>query len=87
LNRKNRKKPLEFETRHLDRIAELNAVDMEVYARAKERFMGLLSGTTFSRAKLIRFRLENRLYQSVMPISERSNNIARKIIGSRAVSG
>lgn len=82
LNRKNSRKPLEFETRHLDRIAELNAVDREVYARAKERFTGLLSGETFSRARLIRFRLVNRLYQSVTHISERSNNIARRIIGN-----
>jgi hypothetical protein len=41
-NTKNPAKLLEFKQHHLDYIAELNSIDMEVYKSAKERFITIL---------------------------------------------
>ena len=58
-NRKNRSKLIRFEKRHLDRIAELNAVDIEVYKIAKERFLNSLNSVAFNKRKYQWFRFVN----------------------------
>ena len=42
LNKKNAGRMIEFKPRHLERIVELNALDIEVYARAREHFRATL---------------------------------------------
>jgi len=58
-NKKNTKKTIKFEDRHLKRIAELNTIDMEVYRLAKEKFILSLNSAAFDKAKLKRFQLIN----------------------------
>ena len=58
-NKKNTSKLVQFEKRHLERIAELNAIDMEVYEFAKEQFIYSLNSVAFHKVKLKRFRLVN----------------------------
>jgi len=61
LQMKNLAKPrcFHFEQRHIERITELNRVDIEVYRAAKEKFMSLLASNAFDHGKLRRFRLIN----------------------------
>lgn len=59
LNRKYTSPPIRFEKRHLERIAELNAIDIEVYRFAKERFNNVLSSAAFDEVKLKRLQLVN----------------------------
>ena len=61
LNKKNAFKQLKFENRHLQRIEELNPVSIEVYKRAKERFVKMMSSDVFEEAQLKRFRLVNKV--------------------------
>lgn len=58
-NKKDTSKLIQFEKHHLKRIAELNAIDMEVYRLAKEQFIYVLNSVAFDKAKLKRFRLIN----------------------------
>ena len=41
-NRKDRKNLLKFEDRHIEKIKELNAIDIKFYKEAKERFVGVI---------------------------------------------
>ena len=61
LNKKRTFKRLKFEDRHLQRIEELNPVSIEVYNRAKERFVEMMNSDAFEEAKLKRFRLVNKV--------------------------
>ncbi len=54
-NKKNPDKLLQFEKRHIERILELNSIDIEVYRLAKVRFMNMLSSEAFDEAKLKNF--------------------------------
>ena len=58
-NIKSTNKLIQFEPHHLKRIAELNAIDMEVYEHAEEQFLRVINSTEFDKAKLQRFRFIN----------------------------
>ena len=60
VNRANSSRKLEFKDHHLKRIAELNAIDIEVYKLAKEKFLGQIGEKNFN-TKLYR-RLKSTLY-------------------------
>jgi hypothetical protein len=47
---------IEFKQRHLDRIAELNSIDMEVYNAAKKKFQEIITGSDYDTAGLKRFK-------------------------------
>lgn len=70
-NKKKTSKLIQFEKRHLERIAELNAIDIEVYKFAKDRFINILNSVAFDKEKLKRFQLINRPGSFVMKIRER----------------
>lgn len=70
-NKKNTSKLIRFEKRHLKRIAELNAVDMEVYRLAKEQFIYIVNSVAFDKAKLKRFQLINTPVSFVIKSGER----------------
>jgi hypothetical protein len=59
-NRKNTRKSLVFEDRHLRLIAGLNAIDTEVYQAALERFLDRISPETLDHGTLKRLRTFNR---------------------------
>lgn len=73
LNKNNSGNLLRFEKRHLDRLAELNAIDIEVYSCAKERFMNVLGSSDFDEARLRRLRLVNN------PVGRLVEKIVRRI--------
>ncbi|MCL1074481.1 sulfotransferase family 2 domain-containing protein [Shewanella dokdonensis] len=58
-NKKDSRKLIQFESRHIERIAELNAIDIEVYKIAKERFLSNINSATFDNKKLKSFQLMN----------------------------
>ena len=47
---------IEFKQRHLDRIAELNSIDLEVYNAAKKKFQELIANSDYDMAGLKRFK-------------------------------
>jgi len=62
---------LKFEQRHLDKIAELNAIDIEVFDQAKEVFLRLRNSNKFDENKLLRFRrLNNKLVGQLVRVVE-----------------
>lgn len=58
-NKKNTNKLIKFKKRHLEQIAELNAIDIEVYRLAKKQFIGILNSAAFDKAKLKQLKLIN----------------------------
>ncbi|MFM2482040.1 sulfotransferase family 2 domain-containing protein [Celerinatantimonas sp. YJH-8] len=58
-NKKSTSKLIKFERRHLERIAELNAIDIEVYKVAKEKFISKFNSIAFNKKKLKSFQLIN----------------------------
>ena len=82
LNKKSTARMIDFEDRHLERIAELNALDIEVYEKAREYFRATLLPQV-DPEKLERFRklqrlassplqLLHRVYELVFPAGDRS---------------
>ena len=67
---------LQFEQHHLDRISELNALDIEVYTAAKPRFLASLEANGINEAKLRRFRL---IQRAASPLIARIARIWAKI--------
>lgn len=59
VNKKNASRLIEFKQQHLDRIAELNSIDIDVYNTAKARFLNTLESPTFDKAKLKRLKYVN----------------------------
>jgi len=59
LNAKNPHRLIEFKQHHLDQIAEMNTIDIDMYAAARARFMKLLEDPNFDGSKLKRFKTIN----------------------------
>ncbi len=64
---------MEFKRHHLERIEELNAIDIEVYKAAKERFLKIINSEAFDKAKLKRFRIANALISPAIKIWRQLN--------------
>lgn len=60
-NTRNRRRLLEFKERHVRRIEELNALDVELYKAAKRLFVDRIAAPTFSQKRLAALRRWNRL--------------------------
>ena len=58
-NKKNTKKQIRFEERHIEKIASLNSIDIAVYQQAKARFLELLDSEGFDNEKLEKLRFIN----------------------------
>ncbi len=59
LNKKQSSESVKFESRHIERILALNAIDVEVYDAARARFSKLLTSDKFDREKLKIFQRMN----------------------------
>ncbi|MBI3164824.1 MAG: sulfotransferase family 2 domain-containing protein [Chloroflexi bacterium] len=59
INQKDARRALEFKQHHIDRIAELNSIDIEVYNAAKEKFLVKLESADFERGKLEKLKRAN----------------------------
>lgn len=79
VNVKNTSKLLRFEKHQLERIAEMNAVDIEIYKLAKERFMHKLDGAEFDKTKLKWFQIINRVYQALEKDTPKPINLSSTI--------
>ena len=79
-NKKNPRKLLQFQRRHLERIAALNAIDLGVYERAKEHFLGQVKEVAHIEAKLKRFRLINKLGPLVVPWRSLFDSLSKKFL-------
>ena len=64
MNKKSTSKQLVFEQHHLDRIAELNRLDIELYNRARQLF-GERVEKILTSEEINRFQLENRKNQNL----------------------
>lgn len=61
LNQRDTAQLLRFDRRQIERIAEMNAIDLEVYRLARERFISLFKSSALYKIKLKWFQLRNRL--------------------------
>ena len=77
-NRRDDTRVLEFKQRHLDQIAELNSIDMEVYRAAKEKFLIQIEADDYDRAKLKWFNVLNPIMSPVLKIQTRVENLKRQ---------
>ena len=64
-NRKNMKRLLNFEDHHIEKIQELNSIDIEVYEIAKRRFISTIESEYYDKNKLIVFK---RMQKYVSPM-------------------
>lgn len=55
-NRKNPRNLLAFEERQIERIAEMNAIDIEVYNAARSQFLERINSSAFDHGKLAKLR-------------------------------
>lgn len=80
-NEKNTSKLIQFEKRHLKRIAELNAIDMEVYRLAKEQFECLLDSEAFDKEKLKRLHFINAHSSLIIRSGQRIIGLTKRCTG------
>ena len=80
-NKENMSNLIHFEERHLQRIAELNAIDVEVYRLAKEQFTGLLNSVAFDEALKRLQLINNTLGSSVIQIGQRVIGLSKRCTG------
>ena len=59
VNKKNTKRLVEFKQRHLDRIAELNSIDTELYVAAKAKFLSIIERADFDNTALNKWKQNN----------------------------
>lgn len=76
-NLKDSKRLIEFKPRHLDRIAELNSIDLEVYAAARKKFREIIASADFDSAKLKRFKFLNPLAIPFLQLRHRIEKASR----------
>ena len=67
-NVKNTKQLLTFEDRHIERIKELNAIDIVFYEVAKERFINVMESEEIYRKKYRSFKRTQKLASPVMKL-------------------
>jgi len=60
-NKKDTRRLLDFKPHHIERIAEMNAIDREVYEAAKKQFFGMLDSGVIDKQRLNSFRLINKV--------------------------
>lgn len=79
-NLENPKKLIKFEQRHLDHIAALNKIDMEVYTHAKEHFLSVLNSVPFWKMKLKGYRFANSVAQFAYKAMGKNSDAHKNII-------
>jgi len=77
INRKNTRNLIQFDKYQIERIADMNAIDLEVYKSAKEKFLHVLGTAAFDKPKLKRFRLINRPASFMLKTYDWVNNRIR----------
>ena len=57
MNKKDSTKLIEFKERHIEKIVELNSIDIEVYDAAKSEFMSIIQSSEMDKLALWQFKL------------------------------
>jgi len=86
-NRANRQRLIEFKEHHIERIAELNSIDIELYKACKERFLNTIQSEEFDKAKLARFRIYKTLASYSIRAWGRVKRVRRRRTGKLFRSG
>jgi hypothetical protein len=60
-NKKNNTKLIQFEKHHIERIMDLNKIDIEVYNMAKKHFLSKVNDSSFDKSKLSQLKRINSL--------------------------
>ena len=79
-NTKNMDKLIEFKPHHIERIKQINSLDIELYKQAQEKFVELTSAESFNEKALLRFRKINKKQKfSLQKYMNNINGILAKI--------
>lgn len=65
-NRKDMKRLLKFEDRHIKRIMELNSIDIDVYNAARSRFVKAINSKSYDKNRLVRFKLMQKIVSPIL---------------------
>jgi hypothetical protein len=76
-NKKNPKQLINFKPHHLEHIAELNSIDIEIYNIAKKRFLEIIERADYDSAKLKRLKFLNPSASGFLRIRYQMNEIRR----------
>ena len=79
-NTKNMDKLIEFKPHHIERIKQINSLDIELYQQAQEKFIELISAEKFNKKVLLRFQKINKNKKlSLKKYRDNVNGILAKI--------
>jgi hypothetical protein len=67
-NRKDPSHLLDFKPHHIEKIAELNAIDIQFYEKAQERFTSIINSSNYNKEQLDRFRRFQRIASPILRI-------------------
>lgn len=81
-NKKENSKLIQFKPRHLQKIAALNAIDIEIYNHAREHFLGRLNNVSFDEKKLKRLQRINKYGSPVIQMEDRVIGLVRHLLQS-----
>lgn len=65
-NRKDIKRLLKFEARHIKRIRELNSIDIDVYTAARSRLVKEINSKSYDKNRLITFKLMQKFMSPIL---------------------
>lgn len=82
-NKKHRQRHLVVESRHIERIAEQNQLDLELYADAKRCFLDRLEANGPDRADVRRFRRKRAVVAPFIDVGLRARTAAKSRTSSR----
>ncbi len=68
MNKKNKRRLLKFENHHIDRIVELNLIDIEFYKAARERFLCIIESDEQLKKKIEAFKRTQKLASPIIKI-------------------
>jgi len=86
-NRKDINRLLKFEDRHIERIRELNEVDIAVYQAAKERFLNKIESDDYNMRKLVIFKRSKKLVSSALHLYRQSGRTVLRLFLKRRIPG
>ena len=76
-NKKKINKQIQFKERHLQKIAELNQIDIVLYKHAREHFMSMLSSSYFDEGRLKKLQAINKLGAPIIFLEDKAVGLAR----------
>lgn len=81
-NKKKNHNLLHFEERHLQKIVEMNEVDIALYSRARSHFLSVVASSSFDERKLKKLLLLNKLTAPVIHVEDKIIGLSGRIFGT-----